>query len=371
MRNHSFVAGAPGWACLLAIGLFAGAEARSDSAFVQQVQANFPAWDLNKDGKLTVEEIDKAVANPKVKGPAAAAAAALRRAAHSKSRELPVVTLANLPQLDAQKESKTLSLESMYTSALERIGKTNRELFGGGPPDLSKLHQGRLGDCFCLAPMGALINRDPKQVMQMFTLGTDGTCTVNFGGKNSVKVTMPTDAEVAVMANTGGDGVWLNVYEKAIGLSRSKPGDDPANAINVVSKGGSAGTMVAFVTGHEIERFSCTPWRDTKVSEAERKQKLEELRGKLVATQQKRRLICGGTGGGIKVPGIVGNHAYAILNYDVRSDLITLWNPQGNTFHPKGAPGLTTGYETVSGRFTLPLPELVTFFGGFSFEQDK
>ena len=345
----------------------------ASSAFLEQLKASFTRWDLDRNGQLSVQEIDKAVANPEVKGAAAAVAAALRRAAHNKSYELPQLTLANLTQMVPYDKTRTKlpDLESLYSAAFTRIAQANHELFPAGPPDLAKLHQGRLGDCFCLAPMGAMINRDPKQVMQMFSPGRDGTCTVNFGGKQSVKVLMPTDAEIAVMASTEGDGVWLNVYEKAIGLARSKQGDDPANAINVVNKGGSAGTMVAFVTGHEIKRISCSPWRDPKVTEAERKQQLEELRAALVSNQQKRRLICGGTGASRKIPAILGNHAYAILHYDIQTDLITLWNPNGNTFHPKGPAGLVNGYETVNGRFTLPLTELVIFFGGFSFEQDQ
>ena len=52
-------------------------------------------------------------------------------------------------------------LNGLYASSVARIGKARRELFGDGPPDLNAVHQGKTGDCFCLAPLGALVSRDP------------------------------------------------------------------------------------------------------------------------------------------------------------------------------------------------------------------
>ena len=77
------------------------------------------------------------------------------------------------------------------------------------------------------------------------------------------------------------------------------------------------------------------------------------------------------TAAGHKPPGIRGNHAYAILGYDVAQDAVTLWDPHGDKFTPKGEPGLEHGYARAEGRAQIPLPELVQFFGGFSFEMPE
>jgi thiol-disulfide isomerase/thioredoxin/tetratricopeptide (TPR) repeat protein len=61
-------------------------------------------------------------------------------------------------------------------------------------------------------------------------------------------------------------------------------------------------------------------------------------------------------------------HAYALLRYDSKTDTVDLWNPHGNNFKPKGPPGLTNGYPTKDGLFTVPLDDFVQQFTGVSFE---
>jgi hypothetical protein len=50
----------------------------SPTPFSKVVRARFKKWDLNGDGELTMDEIHKAMANPRIKGDAAAAVAAIR-----------------------------------------------------------------------------------------------------------------------------------------------------------------------------------------------------------------------------------------------------------------------------------------------------
>lgn len=303
---------------------------------------------------------------------AAAAVVSLRRGVRSKSYKGGPLTIDNLAQMVPKPKSAGISIPDfagMYASALEKIQKSRRELFASGAPRLDSFKQGKLGDCFCLAPLGAMIHRDPLQVVKMFTPNADGTVAVQLGLRK-VTVPMPTDGELAIMASTGHDGLWANAYEKAVGEARgvkSESGEKPLG-FNVITKGGSAGVMVETITGHQITRFSCSPWRDAKADQARREELLADLRSQLVAAQKERRLICGGTGTNARPPGIVGNHAYAILAYDPARDMVTLWNPQGANFKPKGPDGLEHGYTSVNGRLDVPLSQLVAFFGGFSFE---
>ena len=68
-------------------------------------------------------------------------------------------------------------------------------------------------------------------------------------------------------------------------------------------------------------------------------------------------------------PNISTKHAYAVLAYEAKTDAVTFWNPHGQTFHPKGSPGLTNGYPTDHGRFSVPLAEAHLFITFISIEQ--
>lgn len=43
----------------------------------------------------------------------------------------------------------------------------------------------------------------------------------------------------------------------------------------------------------------------------------------------------------------------------------------GNTFKPKGEPGLANGYPTKGGQFAMPLAELMALFKSLSHETDE
>jgi hypothetical protein len=366
---------------LLPLATVSGAEwVKAPSEFMAQVRAEFPRWDTNDDGELSAEEIEQAVVDPEVMGKPAAAVVSLRRAVKNKLFKLPPLTLEAIGGLMAHKagDATTPDLEGGYKSALLRIQRVKRDLFVSEVgPALDAVHQGKLGDCFCLAPLGAMLHRRAEDVAGMFAPSGPSQVSVTFGGKHSVSVPWPTDAELALMASSSGTGLWVNIYEKAVGLRRIEGGlKDRPTALSAIGSGGSAGTIVEMVTGMKIKRFSCKWWRDPKTSDEKKEALLNELRGLLTSAVFQGKLICGGVDSGEmldkrKVPGILGNHAYAILGYDSETDVATLWNPHGADFKPKGDAGLANGYPMRGGRFEVPLPQLVEFFGGFSFETDE
>jgi hypothetical protein len=99
---------------------------------------------------------------------------------------------------------------------------------------------------------------------------------------------------------------------------------------------------------------------------------MKELRTVLEKTFADRRLVTTGTGDlKTKPPNINGKHAYAVLSFDKKSDKLTLWNPHGQTFKPKGPDGMENGYTTSKGRFEIPLADFVRIFNGLSFEGKK
>jgi hypothetical protein len=98
--------------------------------------------------------------------------------------------------------------------------------------------------------------------------------------------------------------------------------------------------------------------------------RLASLRRKLAdATGQKRLVTCSTERPA--TPGLTPRHVYALLAYDPINDTIDLWNPHGNDFTPKGLPGLTNGYPTRNGLFTMPVPEFVQLFSGMAFEDPE
>lgn len=365
---------------LLILSLAFAAPAFAASSFLEEVQAHFSDWDVNDNGELSVAEIEKAVAAPQFQGPSAAAIASLRRAVRTKEFKLPALTLSHIRTLVPKPKGRADApdFESMFASALKKIESSSAELMGPGDMKLECLEQGKLGDCFCLAPLGAVLERRREDVVRMFAPTNDGRVSVTFGGGRVLRVPFPTDAERALMAASDDSGAWVNCYEKAVGLLKmDKDNPEHHTELSVVTRGCSAGTMMSILTGHEIVRASCLPFREKKTSAAEKKKLLDDIRRQMTEAQAAGRLVCGGTfsgktADGQRPPGVRGPHAYAILNYDTKTDGVTLWDPHGDDFQPKAAPpSLQNGYPRTQGRVNVPLTELVQWFGGFSFETDR
>lgn len=351
----------------LILMLAMGGPPGADPACRALLLESFPRLDSDSSGSLSLEEMDKALADPSLKGSHAAAVAALRRAARTRLKPLPApVTREAIAKPDP--DNAGAKLESHYASALKRIRETPRDLFTNRAPSLADIHQGRVGDCFCLAPLGGWVHRDGDSVRALFR-SRDSHVEVHACGR-WIAVPALTDGEVAILATTTGGGTWINYYEKAMGLARQQGDKKPsASPVAAIGRGGSAGTAMQALTGRESARFSCSPFKQPTLKPDRARMLLDELRVRLSDNMAGRLLACAGTGTtGVKVPGILGNHAYAVLDYDPGADMVTIWNPHGNSFTPKGKPGITSGYPTKNGVFSLPTAEAVVVFTGFSFE---
>src|SRR5689334_22812774 len=64
--------------------------------FAEVVTKNFARWDKDKNGELSLDEVNRAIGDPAVKGPEAAAVAALRRGMKSPKGGPTKVTVADL-----------------------------------------------------------------------------------------------------------------------------------------------------------------------------------------------------------------------------------------------------------------------------------
>lgn len=322
--------------------------------FLAVVSNNFAIWDTNHDGVLSKEEVDAAVENPAFKGPAAAAVATLRRIGFATNLPL---TWDRIHQLA---DDTNVRPWAIYFRALTRIDRvTHRELFVSGLPQLQTIHQGAMGNCFCLAPLGAMVHRDPREVAAWFETQTNGNILVKMAS-GAVSVPPPTDAELAFASGNAHDGTWINLYEKAIAEARNErkpPGKRFDVALEAIAKGGSAGPILSYITGHKVRGQSLRFQNDPAAAES----RMIKIRRQMAdAVTNKLLMVCGTFRP--STPGITPRHAYAILDFQPQSNTVTLWNPHGNNFQPKGPDGLTNGYFTTNGVFTMPFNDWTNQF---------
>ena len=341
------------------------------NGFLQQVRARFQQWDGDHDGTLSADEIERALADPANAGPAGAAAATLRRSFYSYSKFRPI-TLSHLtaavdhdPSVTAEGQPKVPPYEAMYEADLKKIERTDRAVFATGLPRVETLGQGRLGDCFLLAGVGTVAACEPERMKGMVTPLPDGRVKVQFGGGQSVTVPAPTDGEIAVGADAYGsadDGVWGNLFEVAIGQVMLDRQRKPryVTPYQLIGVGGTPNVPLGILTGHACTRVGCEDFQKAgRLSGAAREARLDAVRDALVAAFKAGRLVVGGTGG-LKggeaiVPGLYYDHSYGVLGYDRGSDRVTFWNPMGNAYRPKGAPGLNARVPDVARAVRVPV----------------
>ena len=166
-------------------------------------------------------------------------------------------------------------------------------------------------------------------------------------------------------------GSWLAVLEKAYGIIRdrdrekAKKAGKPGKPREIVPTeslgGGSCPPIIALLTGHLAESVRV------------RNASSEHLHALLVDLNAKRRLMCLGLGDkdGKHPPGTGNHHAYGVFGYNSQQRRVTIFNPWGNNFTPKGPPGIANGYPTVNGLFTVPLDEFRQVFTALDYETDK
>lgn len=340
--------------------------------FVAVLEKNFTAWDANHDGQISTDEINQLVANAGIRGEDAAAVAALKRASRTRKVTLPSFTLEHLKSLaSTQPPAKDMpDFAAMFGGSLKRITSMKRDLFTAAGPRIETIHQGKMGNCFSLAPLAALAHQRPDYIRtEMIRPQADGSIAVRLGNEE-VKVSPPTDVEIALCSGNEDGGLWVNVYEKAAGEAHNakKPADKrDATGLDALSRGGSAGTQLAFITGREMYRVSCKFAKEKDLSQTDYEKHMTELRTALTSAVKEKRLMTCGT---LKtsIPGITPNHAYAILSYDSATDVIRLWNPHGDTRQAKGEPGPQNGYPITDGIFEMPLSVFVKEFAGTAYE---
>lgn len=355
-------------------------------SFAQAALHGFDLWDANRDGTLTEEEVDRAALDPRFHDEDAAVLAALHTYLAA-AFDAPRLTKAwftayrptkfKVPVEAPGAEKKRLrrayaatpgSLQSGFVADLRRLRKGGTtSLFEGDGPSLADIRQGKLGDCFFLAPLGAVVQRDPAAVRRMIRPSGAGY-EVAFGDGTKVRVAGPTDAEIAMGGSSVADGLWVRVMEKAYGSRKFAEGEAATRIARDELGGGNSGVAARSLTGREFVRVDLGGGRQ-KLDDATLASRLAQVRRDLPRALADRRLVLTGTVKGDAPTSITPNHAYAVLGFDPATDVVTIWNPHGNDFKPKGPEGLENGFRRVDGVFSMPLALFGKVFSRITFEQ--
>ena len=331
----------------------------------QFIDKHFDRWDRNKDGALDLEEVDRKVEDHNVQGREAAVIFQIRRHLTAKGNP-PRISRQQLLTLAQDK-----AFEKSVDATVKRLQTIDRELFLPTDPELSTFHQGRLGDCYLLCTIAAQVHRNPKAIRDMIRPVVTGGFQVVFGDGQKIQVARLTDAELLLGAHLDSQhGSWLAVLEKAYGIirkhGREKQGKySAANGDYVPTEtlgGGSSGAIISLLTGHQAGSL--------KLGKSSQREQVHNL---LADMTKKRRLTCAGVDleKDKPPPGMGNHHAYAILGYDAKARQVTVFNPWGNNFTPKGTAGPADGYPTKLGMFTVPLEQFQQVFARVSYETDK
>lgn len=356
--------------------------------FRSVVEGQFAKWDKNHDGKLSALEVDAAVRDHAVTGPAAAAAAAIH--AHLRKPKSPeFVTrgelLAEFKGAESNRpdvELPTTNFESLFATYNAKIAAVGKRVFDrSDAPALDGMHQGRLGDCFVVSTLGAVVARHPQAVRKLFREHADGAVDVALpGAHKTVPVPRVTEAEVALGSTAGDQGLWLNVFEKAYGEylmeTAAKKPDPKVLPLDVIATGGSAKRLLQALTPTRVDGLRLTH-EPAHPPAAEEYRKLEAQTHDLLreVEEGKRAAVCFTMSDSKVPPGVATSHAYAITAYDARRKVVHVWNPWGTGYHhrlkPDQKPGLEHGYEVRDGRFEVPVSDFVRIFSSFVYDSGQ
>ena len=349
---------------LLAFGLLlASAPAHADTAFCACVREAFGRWDTDHDGRLSPEEIESSLRDPRVEGDEAAALAVVKHYSRP-DRGRPAVVWSR-EVLDAyESDRRARRPRNPYQGRFERYQKllqvASHKVFAQGTPRRAAIHQQSGGDCFFLAVVGAMLERDAQEVVRLLEPREDGGAVVRFPHAPPIMVGPPTEAERAAYTDDSDDGTWLYCLQRAYGVLRKVR--EPRFAavvdpIDAVDSGGQTTAIIETLAGHTAESVAIGPDGDAG--------KAETLRAWLARAVSQRRLATLHTATAAQQRAMPSrlptSHAMAVLGFDAATDLVTVWNPWGNDDDPKGS-APRAGYRTRGGVFAIPAAEVVRWF---------
>lgn len=358
--------------------LYALAQGQAVPTFAQVAMSAFDQWDLDHNGSITAVEVEKSALDAQFHGPQAAALAALHKYLGAVKQDpildkswfqnyqpAPLVIPKGTKADDARQmrkdyATKPESLQSSYIAALKRLQRqANTSLYDSDGPTLADIKQGALGDCYFLAPLGALVQRNSGDVRKMITPEGQGF-RVRFPDGKEVTTPGLTDTELAMTGASTRSGTWVRIMERA--FSRRNITPDKVDATEDQMNGGSGASAGKVLTGHEFSAIRLVgDWTKT-VEPKVIDDAMNALKKSVPSAIAQNRLVIATTKKGTMPKSVNQNHAYAILGLDAQQNVIQIWNPHNNEFKPKGPEGMDNGYRVSGGKFSMPLDQFARTF---------
>jgi hypothetical protein len=306
-------------------------ESKGSPEFTATVQQNFQSWDLDQDGALSNVELDRALANPELKGDAAAAAVVLRRqsaALQSCTNSGRGVTRADLEFFTAHGVPDNATATFKVNMGFKANCKAAANL--GPAPDLMSenfdprlVEQGRAGSCVLLSTQSGA---SPEQLKSMLEPLPNGTVNVHFADGQTQNVRDLTLAERLYHAKSPEGGRWPGLVEVAIGqrIFAHSPKED--GSFRSAANGINPEEAAQALHGRSIARADLD------------QMSIQDTRRMLISLMDCPQPWLAGSRKTIKGQdsvvsiedlhnGIQNNHAYSIEGFDAESDTIQLRNP--------------------------------------------
>ncbi|MFA6583499.1 MAG: hypothetical protein WCS77_04305 [Elusimicrobiaceae bacterium] len=325
----------------------------SATPFSAAVNANWDKWSGGQDTVVRADLVPK-LADPAYTGDNAAALAALTFYLRKDRSHIPV------SKQDAASLTDPTTMAA-YNEMSAKLKTMSRAVFSSGGPDFEKMQQHPATDCYFYSGTGWIAKYRPDVIKKAIkTLGEKGYRVTFPSGEDAI-VAAPTDAEIAYNDSpmTLQSGIWMSILAKAEGVLEGQKNEkraaiaDPVLRVDV---GGGPEAIVKRWTGKKPVNYRLGEEGDIKaVRKALVKMAENNLMAEVFARKPKGK--------------IAGNHCYAVMDFDAGTDTVTVWNPWGNDFTPKGPDGPDFGYARRHGVFKIPLSEFMRCFSFLSIEK--
>lgn len=376
------------------------APAPATADFITVLQRNFGAWDKDRNNQLSPQEIEAALADPKLSGDDAAAAGTIKcvsRDGRMRIRRIDIATIKDdLRIVQSRKPNDGFTedwfapdWQEAFTIARKRgqaIGTPFQE------PDLASLRADAVGNDALIATLGAQLALTPEVARVTVYSLPDG----------KLQLMLPlwkkpfgpiTEAQTAGASTTG--NVWARAVECGIDLLNQERFPQAAydgrimtfeetfaraqNCIRLLA--GNQSSITAFRSATGMRNRDGFEYRPLGTSDGLASQ-ASQILGKALTQKQIAIALTHGAaiiGASAKGPaspgplprGIKPYSYFAIVSMDPKTKTITLWSPTGANFSPTGDASAVNGYPTVNGKWTMPLNDFTLVFSGFVVESNN
>ena len=344
------------------------AQVASPESVWSTAEKRLSTWDLDQNGFLSRAELEKVAQDPNVKGLDAAVLMSLLKnldeiqglSNDEYGFENDGITGKDLGELRKLGDKAELNQKVVGAAGWGlQQSKSPTQLFDQDGPNYEEVKQGSLGSCEFLSAAVALAKRDPEAIKKMISDNGDGSYTVRFpGSKDPIRVTL-SDAELSRAATAGKDGRWIGVLEKAYGQYMNQRAVLKSDSPQLATESQPGQIAMQALTGRKGDQDILGP---VTTNLATTRKKLTEAMqdGRLVTAGIAKELITKGT------DGLPANHQYTVLNYDPKTDQITLRNPWGGG-ELKGPDGKAKDGKN-DGVFTMSLSDFYARFTDVVYE---